>query len=194
MFSCREPPRNVTGERSGWKRQPPSSMRTWMPSMPRSSSCSTLRCAASPSPSVAGLCLPLLTKPRPSGSAAACRDGRRASSVRNSLLSAAISRTTNGWAMPPSRWSTISRPSSSGFPSTRPLPTSRAAPISSVRLPKLRGQSAAACGRSLAFRSRSAWRAPSIWRKLPRKWPSPTGWWLSIPTPNWNSFTTCPSS
>src|SRR5208282_6857642 len=36
-------------------------MQTWMPSMPRSSSCSTLRCAASPSPSVVGLCLPLLT-------------------------------------------------------------------------------------------------------------------------------------
>ena len=46
--------------------------------MPRSSSCSTLRCAASPSPSVVGLCLPLRTKPSPSGSAAACRDGRRA--------------------------------------------------------------------------------------------------------------------
>ena len=30
------------------------------------------------------------------------------------------------------------------------------------------------CGRSLAFRSRSAWHAPSIWRKLPRKWPSLT--------------------
>jgi DNA polymerase IV len=30
--------------------------------------------------------------------------------------------------------------------------------------------------------------------KMPRKWPSPTGCWLSIPTPNWNSFTTCPSS
>jgi DNA polymerase IV len=41
------------------------------------------------------------------------------------------------------------------------------------------------------FRSRSAWRAPSIWLKLHRKWPSPMGWWLSIPTPNWNSFTTC---
>ncbi len=38
-----------------------------------------------------------------------------------------------------------------------------------------KGQSGAACGRSLAFRSRLAWRAPSIWRKLPRKWPSPTG-------------------
>src|ERR1700756_5631491 len=105
-----------------------------------------------------------------------------------------ISRTTNGWAMPPSRWSTISHPSSSGYPSTRPLPTSRVALIFSVRLPTLRGQSGAACGRSLVFQSRSAWRAPSIWRKLPRKWPSPTGWWLSIPTPNWNSFTTCPSS
>src|ERR1700716_2940340 len=35
-------------------------------------------------------------------------------------------------------------------------------------------QSGAACGRSLAFRSRSAWHAPSIWQKLPRKWPSPT--------------------
>src|SRR5690242_10403784 len=47
------------------------------------------------------------------------------------------------------KWSTISRPSSSGFPSTRRLPTSRDAPISSVRLPKLRGRSGAACGRSL---------------------------------------------
>src|SRR5438094_6920460 len=27
----------------------------------------------------------------------------------------------------------------------------------------------------LGLRSRSAWRAPSTWRKLPRKWPSPTG-------------------
>src|SRR5438309_5091313 len=33
--------------------------------------------------------------------------------------------TINGSAMPPSRWSTISRPSSSGLPSTRRLPTSR---------------------------------------------------------------------
>src|SRR3984893_3954606 len=62
------------------------------------------------------------------------------------------------------------------------------------RVRKLRGQSGAACGRSCAFLSRSAWRAPSIWRKLPRKWPSPMGWWLSIPTRNWNSFTTCASS
>ncbi len=50
--------------------------------MPRWSSCSTPRCAASPSPSGAGLCLPLLTKPKPSASAAGCRDGRRADSVR----------------------------------------------------------------------------------------------------------------
>ena len=57
-------------------------MQTWMPSMLRSSSCSTLRCAASPSPSGVGLCLPLPTKPRPSGCAGVCRDGRRASSVR----------------------------------------------------------------------------------------------------------------
>ena len=41
-------------------------------------------------------------------------------------------------------------------------------------------QSGAACGRSLAFRSQLAWRAPSIWRKLPRKWPSPTDWRSSI--------------
>src|ERR1700720_777653 len=75
MFSLcsynREPARNATDEGSGWKRQPPSSMQTWMPFMPRSSSCSTLRCAASPSPSVAGSYLPLLTKPRPSGCGAA---------------------------------------------------------------------------------------------------------------------------
>ena len=42
----------------------------------------TLHCAANPSPSVVGLCLPLLTKPRPLGSAAACRDDERGSSVR----------------------------------------------------------------------------------------------------------------
>ena len=73
-------------KRPGWKRQPPSSMRTSTPSMPRSSSCSTRRCAASRSPSAAGSCLPLPTKPRPSACAAACRDGRRASSVRNSIF------------------------------------------------------------------------------------------------------------
>ena len=62
-----------------------------MPSMPRSSSCSTRRCAASRSPSAAASCWPLPTKPRPSGFAAACRGGGRASSVRSSSLSAAIS-------------------------------------------------------------------------------------------------------
>ena len=46
-------------------------------------------------------------------------------------------------------------PSSSGFPSMRPLPTLRVAPISSVRLPKLQGRSANACAWSLAFRSQS---------------------------------------
>jgi impB/mucB/samB family protein len=70
----------------------------------------------------------------------------------------------------------ISRLSSSEFPSTKLLPTSPAAPFSSVRRPKLPGRSGAAYGRSLAFQSRSVWRAPSIWRKLPRKWPSRTGW------------------
>src|SRR5258706_3211574 len=81
LCSNREPRRNVTGERFGWQRQLPSSMQTWMPFMPRSSSCSTLRYAANPSLLVVGWCLPLPTKRRPSGSAAACRDGRRASSV-----------------------------------------------------------------------------------------------------------------
>ncbi len=50
-----------------------------------------------------GVVLPLLTKPRHLGSAAACPDGKRASFVLNSILSAGISRTTNGWATPPSR-------------------------------------------------------------------------------------------
>src|SRR5947208_2874090 len=76
--------------------------------------------------------------------------------------------------MPPLWCSTITRLLSSGFQSTRPLPTSRAAPISLVHLPKLPAQSATACGRSLACRYRSAWRAPSIWRKLPRNWPTVT--------------------
>jgi hypothetical protein len=61
-----------------------------MPSMRRSSNCSILRYGESSSPSAVGLCLPLLTKLGLSGSAAACRDGRRANSARNSLLSADI--------------------------------------------------------------------------------------------------------
>ena len=39
--------------------------------------------------------------------------------------------------------------------------------------PKLRALFGAGCVQSLAFQSRSVWRAPSTWRKLPRKWPSP---------------------
>jgi impB/mucB/samB family len=31
----------------------------------------------------------------------------------------------------------------------------------------------------LGLRSQWASRVPSIWRKLPRKWPSPTGWWFA---------------
>src|SRR6516165_9884527 len=73
----------------------------------------------------------------------------------------------------------ILRPSLSGFPSMRPSPTLRAAPICLVRRPKLPEQSGAVFGRSLAFRSQLAWRAPSTWRKLPRKRPSPTGWWFA---------------
>ena len=45
-----------------------------------------------------------------------------------------------------------------------------------------RRRSASACGASSACRSRSAWRAPSIWPRSPRRSPSPTGWWSSIPT------------
>ena len=125
-------------ERLGWKRPPPSSMRTSTPSTPRSSSCSTRRCAASRSPSAAGSCLPRPTKPRLSACAAACRDGGRASSARSSFSSAAISRTTSGSATPRSRCSAISRRWSSGSPSTKPLPTSRAARICSVRPPRSR--------------------------------------------------------
>jgi nucleotidyltransferase/DNA polymerase involved in DNA repair len=28
--------------------------------------------------------------------------------------------------------------------------------------------------------------------RFPIVWPSPTGWWSSIPAPNWNSSTICP--
>ena len=47
-----------------------------MRSMPRSSSCSIRRCAASRSPSAAASCLPPPMKPGPSACAAACRGGR----------------------------------------------------------------------------------------------------------------------
>jgi nucleotidyltransferase/DNA polymerase involved in DNA repair len=62
------------------------------------------------------------------------------------------------------------------------------------RRPKLRKRFDVACGRSSDCRSRSEWRAPSTSRRSHRRWPSPTGWWLSIPRPNSISFTTCPSS
>ena len=182
------------GERSGWQRQPPSSMRTWMLSMPRLSNCSTLRCAAKPIAVGGGVVLAASYEAKAFGVRGGM-PGRQARALCPQLIfvgghfkeyqrlgDAAIT------------CSMISRRSSSGFPSTRPLPTLRAAPICSVRLPKLPAQSGTVCGQSSAFRSRSAWRAPSIWQKLLRKWPSPTGWWLSIPTPSWISFTTCLSS
>src|SRR5262245_43339161 len=68
------------------------------------------------------------------------------------------------------------------------------APTSSVRRLRSREQYVVVCARSLPFQSRSAWHAPSISRKLPRKWPNLTGWWLSIPRRSWISFTTCLSS
>ena len=76
----------IASERSGWKRRPPSSMRISTPSMPRSSSCSIRRCAASRSPSAAASCLPPPTRPRLSACAAACRDGGRASFARSSIF------------------------------------------------------------------------------------------------------------
>src|SRR5262245_58341917 len=105
-----------------------------------------------------------------------------------------ISRITNGWAMLPSMCLMISLLSSNGFPSTRPLPTLWGAPTFSVRRLRSREQYVVVCARSLAFRSRSAWHAPSISRKSPRMWPSLTGWWLSTPRLSWISFTTCLSS
>ena len=85
-------------------------MRTWTPFTPPLSSCSTHHCAAGRLPLVAAWCLPLLTKPRLLGFGAGCPDGGRGSYVRNSLLSPAISRNTNGWATPPSKCWAISLP------------------------------------------------------------------------------------
>jgi aerobic C4-dicarboxylate transport protein len=45
--------------RSGWRQQPPSSTLTSMPSMHRSSNCSTRPCGANPSPWAAGWCSPV---------------------------------------------------------------------------------------------------------------------------------------
>ena len=73
---------------------PPSSMPISTPSTPRSSSCSTRRCAASRSRSAAASCWPRPTRPRRSACTAACRAGGRASSARTSSSSAATSRST----------------------------------------------------------------------------------------------------
>ena len=74
------------------------------------------------------------------------------------------------------------------------LPTLRAAPISLVRQLLLPKRSAAGYARSWDCRFRSEWRAPSTWRRSPRKWPSRMGWWSSIPRPRSTSSTTCRSS
>src|SRR5437867_3679150 len=76
-----------------------------------------------------------------------------------------ISRTVSGWVMPPSTCSMISRHWSSGFPSTRPSPTSRAAPICSARRMKLHARYAVGCGRSSACRARSAGAQSALGRK-----------------------------
>jgi nucleotidyltransferase/DNA polymerase involved in DNA repair len=55
-------------------------------------------------------------------------------------------------------------------------------------------QSANACAGRSAFRSQSVSRAPSIWQRLLRKWPSRTGWYWSIPTVSCNSFMICRSN
>src|SRR5258705_13854084 len=67
----------------GWKPQPPSSTPTSMPSMHRSSNCSTPLYVANPLPSAVVSSSRLHTKPRYLESAAACRGGGRASFVRN---------------------------------------------------------------------------------------------------------------
>jgi hypothetical protein len=87
--------------------------------------------------------------------------------------------------------SMTSRPLSSAFLSTRHLLTSLAAAISSVHRPTLQARSAAVCETSLGCQSRSASLAPSTWRELHRKWPSPMGSWSSIPTLSSTFFTTC---
>ena len=169
------------GDLRGWKR-PPSSTPTSTPSTPRSSSCSTRRCAASRSPSAAASCWPPPTRPRPSACAAACRAGGRGSSARSCSSSAAISRSTSGSATPPSRCWATSRRWSSASRSTRPSPTSpglrasvRPAGRDRASHPPPRAR------RSWACRSRSAWPAPSTSPRSPRRWPSPTGWCVVDP-------------
>ena len=79
------------------------------------------------------------------------------------------------------RCSAISRRWSSASRSTRRSPTSPASRICSVRRPRSPRRSGAACAPSWACRFRWASRAPSISPRSPRRWPSPTGWWWSIP-------------
>src|SRR5262249_32150001 len=69
--------------RSEWRQQPPSSTLTSMPSMHRSSNCSTRPCAANPSPWAAGWCSPPRMKPSHLESVAVCRDGGPVSCVHN---------------------------------------------------------------------------------------------------------------
>ena len=157
-------------------------MRTSTPSTPRSSSCSTRRCAASRSPSAAAWCSPPPMRPRRSACAAACRDGGRASSARSSIFvgghfneyqrlgDAAIERARRFHAAGRAH---LDR---RGLRRRRRLHAS-VRPAGRDR----RRRSGAACGPSSACRSRSASRAPSISPRSPRRWPSPTGWWSSIP-------------
>src|SRR5262249_809585 len=74
---------DFAGGRSGWRQQPPSSTRTSMPSMHRSSNCSTRPYAANPSPLAAGQCTPRRTKPSHLGSVAVCQVGGLVRLVRH---------------------------------------------------------------------------------------------------------------
>ena len=78
----------------------------------------------SPLPSVAVSYLPPLTRPRPSGCAAACRGGAPVSSARTCSSSTVTSRSTSGSAMLPSRCWVISHRWSSGCRSTKRSPMS----------------------------------------------------------------------
>ena len=109
--------------------------------------------------------------------------GRRARELcpRPDLRRRALQASTSGSATPRSRSWATSRRWSSASRSTRPSPTSPAARTSSVRRPRSPARSAGGCATSWDCRSRSAWRAPSTSPRSPRRSPSPTGWWSSIP-------------
>ena len=159
-----------------------------------SSSCSTPRCAASPSPSGVGLCLPLLTEAKAFGVRGGM-PGRQARELcpqltfvnghfkKSQRLGDAAIKVVNDFTPLVERISI-----DEAFADVTGCTHLFGPPAKIARAIRRRVRAELGLPISVGV-ARTKHLA-----KIASQVAKPTGWWLSIPTPNWNSFTTCPSS